>query len=163
MNYLSMQSPTGPLTLFEEGGKIIVVEWGRTGEGTETPLLLEAKNQMAEYFTGERQSFDLPLNTQGTDFQQAVWRQMLAIPYGETKTYGDLAKALKSAARAIGGACGNNPIPIIIPCHRGMGANGKLTGFSGGEGIVTKQALLQLESLVKHGTKENKQQTEFKF
>ena len=163
MNYLSMQSPTGPLTLFEEDGKIIVVTWGRTGGGTETPLLLEAKNQMAEYFTGERQSFDLPLNAQGTDFQQAVWRQMLAIPYGETKTYGDLAKALKSAARAIGGACGNNPIPIIIPCHRVMGANGKLTGFSGGEGIVTKQALLQLESLVKHGTKGNKQQTEFKF
>ncbi len=160
-----MQSPTGPLTLFEEAGKIIVVEWGRgdAAGSTETPLLQEAKNQLAEYFAGDRQVFDLPLNPEGTDFQQAVWQQMLAIPYGETKTYGDLATSLKSAARAVGGACGKNPIPIIIPCHRVMGANGKLTGFSGGEGISTKQALLRLESFVKHGTMGNNHQTEFKF
>jgi len=141
-----MQSPTGPLTLFEENSEIIVVEWGRAEGGEETALLTEAKNQLSQFFARDRQSFDLPLNPQGTDFQKAVWQQMLAIPYGETKTYGELAKNLKSAARAVGGACGKNPIPIIIPCHRVMGANGKLTGFSGGEGIETKQALLRLEA-----------------
>jgi len=163
MEYLSLQSPTGPLTVFEEADKIIVVEWGRADGGSKTPLLLEAKNQLADYFAGERQSFDLPLNPKGTEFQQAVWQQMLDIPYGETKTYGELATSLKSAARAVGGACGKNLIPIIIPCHRVMGANGKLTGFSGGEGISTKQALLRLESLVKHGSIENNKQAGFDF
>ncbi len=163
MDHLSLQSPTGPLTVFEEAGKIIVVEWGRAKGGSETPLLLEAKNQLTDYFAGDRQSFDLPLKPEGTEFQQAVWQQMLAIPYGETKTYGDLAQSLKSAARAVGGACGKNPIPIIIPCHRVMGANGKLTGFSGGEGISTKQALLRLESFVKYGTIENNKQAGFDF
>ena len=162
-----MQSPTGPLTLFEEAGKIIAVEWGqgkfKTDGGSETLVLREAKNQLAEYFAGERQNFELPLNPEGTDFQQAVWQQMLEIPFGETRTYGDLAQVLHSAARAVGGACGKNPIPIIIPCHRVMGADGKLTGFSGGDGISTKQALLRLETFVKHGTTENNQQTEFKF
>lgn len=153
MNYLSLLSPTGPLTLFEEAGKIIVVEWGRATGGTKSSLLLEAKNQLSQYFAGTRQSFDLPLNPAGSDFQKAVWQQMQKIPYGETKTYGDLAKNLKTAPRAVGGACGKNPIPIIIPCHRVMGANGKLTGFSGGEGVTTKQALLRLETFAKTGNK----------
>ncbi len=151
MNYLSMMSPTGPLTLFEEAGEIIVVEWGRVKGGSTTPVLDNAKKQLAEYFSRKRQVFDLPLNPIGTDFQRAVWQQMLKIPYGETKTYGELATTLNSAARAVGGACGKNPLPILIPCHRVMGANGKLTGFSGGEGVATKQALLRLESLDKHG------------
>lgn len=154
-----MLSPTGPLTLFEETGEIIVVEWGQVKGGTTTPLLTEAKNQLSEYFARDRETFDLPLNPIGTDFQKAVWQQMLAIPYGETKTYGDLATTLNSAARAVGGACGKNPIPIIIPCHRVMGANGKLTGFSGGEGVETKEALLQLETPVKNTPK----QTNFDF
>jgi methylated-DNA-[protein]-cysteine S-methyltransferase len=146
MNYTSLLSPTGPLTLFEEAGEIIAVEWGQTKGGSETPLLHEAKDQISQYFARERQIFELPLNPKGTEFQKAVWQQMLEIPYGQTKTYGALAKNLKSAARAVGGACGKNPIPIIIPCHRVMGANGKLTGFSGGEGVATKEALLRLES-----------------
>jgi methylated-DNA-[protein]-cysteine S-methyltransferase len=159
MNFISMLSPTGPLTLFEETGKIIVVEWGQVKGGTTTPLLTEAKNQLSEYFARERETFDLPLNPIGTEFQKAVWQQMLAIPYGETKTYGDLATTLDSAARAVGGACGKNPIPIIIPCHRVMGANGKLTGFSGGEGVETKETLLHLETPVKNTPK----QTNFDF
>ncbi len=150
-----MLSPTGPLTLFEEAGEIIVVEWGRAEGGSETPVLTEAKKQLSQYFARERQSFDLPLKPHGTKFQKAVWQQMLEIPYSETKTYGALAANLKSAARAVGGACGRNPIPIIIPCHRVMGANGKLTGFSGGEGIATKQALLRLETLDKHNAEFN--------
>ena len=154
-----MLSPTGPLTLFEETGEIIVVEWGQVKGGTTTPLLTEAKNQLSEYFARDRETFDLPLNPIGTDFQKAVWQQMLAIPYGETKTYGDLATTLNSAARAVGGACDKNPIPIIIPCHRVMGANGKLTGFSGGEGVETKEALLHLETPVKN----TPQQTNFEF
>ena len=154
-----MLSPTGPLTLFEETGEIIVVEWGQVKGGITTPLLTEAKNQLSEYFARDRETFDLPLNPIGTDFQKAVWQQMLAIPYGETKTYGDLATTLNSAARAVGGACDKNPIPIIIPCHRVMGANGKLTGFSGGEGVETKEALLHLETPVKN----TPQQTNFEF
>ena len=146
MPFITLQSPTGPLTIFEEEGEIIVVEWGRASDSTETPLLLKAKEQLEEYFAGERDVFDLPLRPEGTDFQQAVWQQMRAIPYGEIKTYGDLAKTLGSHARAVGGACGRNPIPILIPCHRVMGVGGKLTGFSGGEGVTTKEALLRLES-----------------
>ena len=109
MPFITLQSPTGPLTIFEEAGEIIVVEWGRASDSTETPLLLKAKQQLEEYFAGEREVFDLPLRPEGTDFQQAVWQKMLAIPYGEIKTYGDLAKSLGSHARAVGGACGRNP------------------------------------------------------
>jgi len=159
MNFISMLSPTGPLTLFEDTGKIIAVEWGQAKGGIATPLLTETKKQLREYFARERKTFELPLNPIGTKFQKAVWQQMLKIPYGETKTYGDLATTLKSAARAVGGACGKNPIPIIIPCHRVMGANGKLTGFSGGAGVETKEALLRLETPVKNTPK----QTNFEF
>ena len=144
-----MHSPVGGLTLFEEDGALIAVEWGRgpMPEDGASDLLRNAKRQLEEYFAGDRQVFELPLNPDGTEFQKAVWQCMIEIPYGEARTYGDLAHDLDSAPRAVGGACGRNPIPIIIPCHRVIGAGGKLTGFSGGEGVDTKKKLLGLEQI----------------
>ena len=113
----------------------------------DTPLLLEAKRQLEEYFAGLRASFSLPLNPQGTAFQKKVWQQLEAIPYGQTRTYGQIAAAVgqPTASRAVGGANHNNPIAIVIPCHRVIGANGKLTGYAGGLDI--KEKLLRLEGV----------------
>lgn len=146
MNYISINSPVGFLTLFEQDDAITVIEWGRISDPIGSPLLTEAKRQLNAYFDRDLETFDLPLNPQGTPFQKAVWDGMLKIPYGQTQTYGELASQVGSAARAVGGACGRNPIPIVIPCHRVTGANGKLTGFSGGEGVQTKQQLLAIET-----------------
>ena len=149
MPHLAMHGPLGPLTIFEDSGAIVALEFGRgaggSGGGAETPLLDQARRQLDEYFDRGRRQFDLPLAPQGSKFQRAVWDQMRSIAYGETLTYGAIARRLGSAARAVGGACGANPIPIIIPCHRVLGAGGKMTGYSGGEGIETKLALLRLE------------------
>jgi methylated-DNA-[protein]-cysteine S-methyltransferase len=146
MNFLSIPTSTGPLTLFEDNGAIIVIEWGQVKRGHTSPLLAEAKTQLLEYFSQKRKTFSLPLKPNGTTFQKAVWKQIQMIPYGETRTYGDIAITLNSSPRAVGGACGKNPIPIIIPCHRVTGGRGKMTGFSGGEGIHTKEALLRIET-----------------
>lgn len=140
-----MHSPVGDLTLFEEDGALIVVEWGWAPDGDPTPLLSLSKQQLEEYFAGTRRMFDLPMRPGGTQFQVAVCNAMLRIPYGELRTYGEIADDTSSAPRAVGGACGRNPIPILIPCHRVVGANGKLTGFSGGKGVSTKRTLLTLE------------------
>jgi len=105
------------------------------------------KQQLEEYFLGQRTGFDLPLGAVGTDFQHSVWRQLCAIPFGTTASYGDIAKQLNkpTAMRAVGAANGRNPIPIIVPCHRVIGANGSLTGFAGG--LAAKQWLLQHEGV----------------
>ena len=108
-------------------------------------VLDKAERQLAEYFKGERQEFDLPLKLEGTDFRQQVWRALCDIPYGETRTYGQLATKLRSAPRAVGGACGANPIAIVVPCHRVVGSGGALVGFSGGDGCDTKRILLAHE------------------
>ena len=104
-----------------------------------------AVSQLDEYFSGSRQTFDLPLDVRGTAFQKAVWSQVVRIPYGATATYGDIAQLVgkPKASRAVGGAVGANPLPIVIPCHRVVGARGALTGF--GAGLDIKEALLQLE------------------
>lgn len=143
--YLSMNSPVGPLTLFEEAGALTVLEWGRVPAADASPLLTEATRQLTAYFDGRLQAFDLPMTPAGTDFQKQVWRAMGDIPYGATETYGDLARRIDSVARAVGGACGANPLPILIPCHRVTGAGGRLTGYSGGQGVETKRDLLRLE------------------
>jgi len=142
----------GDLTLYENDNHIVAVTWARLpgsqGEGPcEQPgaLLSEAKRQMKAYFQGKLRAFDLPLEVGGSDFQKDVCNEMLQIPYGETWTYGDIATKLKTSAQPVGGACGRNPIPIIIPCHRVMGADDKLTGFSGAGGVVTKKQLLEHE------------------
>lgn len=140
-----MTSPIGPLTLFEDADALLALEFGRAPDSTETPLLCEARAQLEAYFDGCLKTFSLPCTPAGTAFQQAVWSAMVAIPYGSVRTYGDIAGELGSAARAVGGASARNPIPILIPCHRIVGSSGALTGYSGGEGIETKRALLRLE------------------
>ena len=142
---MMVNSPLGSLTLSERGGAIIALDWHTARPTAATPLLRRASEQLAEYFAGQRQVFDLPLAPQGTPFQQSVWQRMMQIPYGHVMTYGALAHAVDSAPRAVGGACGRNPIAIIIPCHRVMGGSGALTGYSGAGGINTKQFLLELE------------------
>ncbi|MBT5185407.1 MAG: methylated-DNA--[protein]-cysteine S-methyltransferase [Kordiimonadaceae bacterium] len=145
MPQLSVHSPVGDLTISEEDRKIVSLDWGWSPFQEENELLLKTKNLLDQYFDGGNPDFDLPLNPQGTVFQKNVWDIMLEIPYGKFLTYGEISNKLNSHARAVGMACGQNPIPIIIPCHRVIGKNGKLTGFSGGEGIETKRYLLDLE------------------
>jgi len=142
-----MKSPVGPLSLFADADAIIAVEWGRAPNPQPEPILLEAVAQLEAYFSGRLTSFELPVCLSGTHFQKAVWALMRDIPHGETRTYGDLAQTLASAPRAVGGACGRNPVPIIVPCHRILGAGKRMTGYSGGVGIETKQALLRLEGV----------------
>ncbi|MEH6527925.1 MAG: methylated-DNA--[protein]-cysteine S-methyltransferase [Sneathiella sp.] len=147
MAQLSMHSPVGDLTVTEEDGKVISLDWGWIPAEwqTETPLLTKAIEQLNQYFDGNIGDFDLPLDPPGTDFQKRVWDQMLKIPAGTTKSYGDLAKALTTAAQPVGTACGANPIPIIIPCHRVLAAGGQMGGYSGLGGLDTKKSLLKLE------------------
>lgn len=145
MSHASLASPFGPLTVFEEAGAIVAIEWGRAGGGDRSSLLDQAAGQLAAYFDGRLKHFDLPLALRGTPFQREVWSRMRHIPYGQVRTYGELANEMGSAPRAVGGACGRNPIPIVVPCHRVVGRGGLLTGYSGGEGVETKRALLRLE------------------
>ncbi|PHQ66719.1 MAG: cysteine methyltransferase [Sneathiella sp.] len=147
MPQLSLHSPVGDLTVTEENAVIISLDWGwvPTEWQATTPLLEKAAEQLNQYFDGDIGDFDLPLDPPGTAFQKKVWEQMLKIPAGQTKTYGDIAKALNSAAQPVGTACGANPIPIIIPCHRVLAAGGKMGGYSGLGGLETKSALLRLE------------------
>jgi methylated-DNA-[protein]-cysteine S-methyltransferase len=146
MPRLSVDSPLGRLTLREEDGRLTAIDWrGKHAASDETPLLLEAKRQLDAYFAGELRAFDLPLSPVGPSLEQQVWRLMAAIPYGQTRTYGELARALAATAQDIGQACGRNPLPIIIPCHRVMAADGRLGGYSGGRGVETKLKLLTLE------------------
>jgi methylated-DNA-[protein]-cysteine S-methyltransferase len=145
MPQLSLISPLGALTLSEEDGAIVALDWGRGRDQQDTPLLRAAADQLQDYFDGRRAQFDLPLAPFGSAFRQRVWAALRAIPPGETRGYGDLARTLGTAPRAIGGANGANPIPIIIPCHRVVGAGGTLGGYSGGEGPHTKRFLLDLE------------------
>ena len=144
MASLSLPSPLGPLTLHERGGAIVALDFADGGAADETPLLDQARHELEDYLDGRRRSFTLPLAPAGTPFQHRLWQALCAIPYGAVRTYRDLALALDSAPRAIGGACGANPIPIIIPCHRVV-AVGTLGGYSGGAGLATKRKLLALE------------------
>ncbi len=144
-------TPTGPMQIRVANEQVVRVTWlvantPRLPENDEDPLLDETQNQLCEYFQGTRTDFTLPLAPTGTMFQHTVWAAMMRIPYGGTQTYGELAKSVGTAARAVGGACGANPIPVIIPCHRVTAANGKLGGFSGGVGDATKIELLELET-----------------
>ncbi len=149
----TIESPVGRLSITEADGAVVRIAWSDyeagepQGQLGETPLLARAAEQLGEYFTGKRHDFDLPLAPRGTAFQRRVWTEMARIPYGATASYGALADKTGSVARAVGGACGANPIPIIIPCHRVLGAKGALGGFSGGTGVATKLALLEIEGV----------------
>lgn len=143
-NAVTIDSPVGRLTIGETDGAVVQIRWGEGGEGDRTPLLAEAARQLDAYFAGRLKCFDLPLRPAGSAFDQRVWAAMQQIAYGQTRRYGELAMEVGSAPRAIGGACGRNPIPIVIPCHRVL-ASGGLGGYSGGEGLATKRTLLALE------------------
>lgn len=150
--HLAIRIPTaiGELLVAATADHIVGVIWADNAASSlssdpPTPLLGEAIHQLQAYGRGDRHAFDLPVLPQGSPFEKAVWAQMQRIPYGETRTYGEVADMLTSSPRAVGRACGANPIPVIIPCHRIMGRNGKLTGFSGGRGVATKAELLALE------------------
>jgi methylated-DNA-[protein]-cysteine S-methyltransferase len=140
-------SPLGNLRLVASGGALTAVAWtdAAPSGATNDPILQAAAEQLARYFDDSRHAFDLPLQPKGDAFERAVWQAMCAIPSGETATYGAIGLATDKPARAVGGACGRNPIPIIIPCHRVVGANGAMTGYSGKGGVETKQWLLRHE------------------
>ena len=146
MPQLSLHTPLGEVTISEDGGAIVALDWGRGRDQEATPLLGEARDQWQEYFDGKRMSFNLPLAPEGSDFQKRVWAALCAIPPGETRSYADIAHTIGSAPRAVGGANGANPIPLFIPCHRVIAADGSLGGYSGGDGPATKRYLLDHES-----------------
>jgi len=151
MNYQFMNTPLGRLRLVSDGTHLVTIEFeGRHGHGTDDqevcdPVLSSCASQLEEYFAGERDTFDLPLAAGGTDFQRAVWAALADIPYGELRSYRDIAEAIHNpaAVRAVGAANGRNPLPIVVPCHRVIGSDGSLTGFAGG--LEAKTRLLQLE------------------
>lgn len=156
-------SPVGILTLVASDAGLVAVLWEEddparvklpaTQVDEDHPVLRQTAAQLADYFAGARQQFDLPLDFRGTAFQQRVWAALLAIPFGETRSYGAIASAIDqpTASRAVGAANGRNPISIIAPCHRVVGSNGALTGFAGG--LATKTWLIDHERRVKGDTR----------
>ena len=152
----TVESPVGALTLVASDAGLAAILWpnddpdrvrlGALTAGPEHPVLRDTERQLAEYFAGTRKEFALRLDFAGTEFQRSVWGALLTIPYGETRSYGDVARQIgkPAAVRAVGAANGRNPISIVAPCHRVIGANGKLTGFAGG--LRTKEFLLALEA-----------------
>jgi methylated-DNA-[protein]-cysteine S-methyltransferase len=155
-----VDSPIGTLTLIADGDAIVEVWFPNHADGPtaslddstldpDHPVLVRTSTQLAEYFAGTRTAFDLPLAPEGTPFQLAAWRALSTIPFGETVSYGEQASRLgdPNKARAVGAANGRNPIPIIVPCHRVIGANGRLTGFGGG--VESKAWLLDHEQRVR--------------
>lgn len=152
----TVPSPVGELTLVASDAGLVAILWpdddprrvrlGALRYAPEHPVLVETAGQLADYFAGRRQGFDLPLDFRGTDFQKSVWTALLTIPFGQTRTYGQIASQLgrPTARRAVGAANGRNPISIVAPCHRVIGSNGALTGFAGG--LEAKRLLLALEN-----------------
>lgn len=146
MFYYTFVSNVGEITVTSDENYIKAVHFGRSEYKTKlTPLISEAVNQLREYFKGDRKIFTVPLNPDGTDFQQKVWKALTEIPYGQTISYGEIAEKIGKprGARAVGNANNKNPIAIMIPCHRVIGANGSLTGYAAGLNI--KKQLLSLE------------------
>jgi methylated-DNA-[protein]-cysteine S-methyltransferase len=153
--YKIIPSPVGPLTLVASSSALVAILWekdrpgrvrlGNMLEDETDATLLETERQLAEYFAGKRTQFDVPINFRGTVFQKKVWSALLEIPYGQTRTYGEIAASIGSpkAVRAVGAANGRNPVSIIAPCHRVIGSSGGLTGFAGG--LDRKETLLVLE------------------
>ena len=145
MPQLSLHTAIGDLSIAEEDGAIVSVDWGFARDQTVTPLLARARDQMFAYLDGHLMRFDLPLNPAGTPYRCRVWSALVEIPYGATCTYADIARQAGGSPRSVGQANGANPIPIIIPCHRVLATTG-IGGYSGGEGLPTKRALLALEA-----------------
>jgi len=149
---LSFPSPIGDLTITAEGPATGVagtaltrLDWGWIADSHETPFLVMARRQLDDYFAGRRHNFDLPLRPAGSAFRQRVWGALCTIPWGKIRTYGQIAESLGNAPRAVGGGCSANPLPILIPCHRVLGSDGALHGYSGEGGLATKAWLLRHE------------------
>ena len=157
LSYMYLASPVGLLKLVANEQALVAVLWEKENpkrvrlaellEEAQHPVLLETARQLNEYFAGQRRQFDLPLDFEGTDFQQKVWQALLSIPFGETRSYKQIAEQIGNpkAVRAVGAANGKNPISIIAPCHRVIGASGKLVGFAGG--LENKDILLKIERI----------------
>ncbi|WP_313043354.1 methylated-DNA--[protein]-cysteine S-methyltransferase [Acinetobacter sp.] len=157
LSYQFLDSPVGQLKLVAHETALVAVLWENENpnrvrlaalvEDLQHPILLKTAQQLNEYFAGKRQQFDLPLDFEGTAFQQQVWQALLTIPFGEIRSYKQIAEQIGNvkAVRAVGAANGKNPISIIAPCHRVVGANGKLVGFAGG--LENKEILLKIEKL----------------
>lgn len=157
LSFMEMNSPVGTLKLVAHDQALVAVLWENENpkrvrfaqliENKNLPVLLETQQQLNEYFQGHRTQFDLALDFAGTEFQQKVWQALLTIPFGETRSYKQIAEQIGNvkAVRAVGAANGKNPISIIAPCHRVVGANGKLVGFAGG--LENKDVLLKLEKI----------------
>jgi methylated-DNA-[protein]-cysteine S-methyltransferase len=143
---LSLHTPIGDVTVSEEDGAIVALDWGWGRDQSETPTLRRARDQLHAYFDGGLTAFDLPLAPTGTAYRRAVWQALCDIPYGQTRSYGDIARAAGGSPRSVGQANGCNPIPIVIPCHRVVASN-HIGGYSGGEGLATKRFLLALEGV----------------
>ncbi|TVR96280.1 MAG: methylated-DNA--[protein]-cysteine S-methyltransferase [Rhodospirillales bacterium] len=146
MASILVDTPVGRLLVTEEDAAIVRVSWTDPAISCHpSALLLEAAAQLTAYFDRRLTAFDLPLNPRGTPFQRCIWGLLAAIPYGATLSYGALATEGATGPRAAAAACAANPLPILIPCHRVLGATGRLTGYSGGDGLTTKRQLLELE------------------
>ena len=146
-----LKTEIGFINLYSEQGKLVAISINPapTQKIGSDPVLEKSKSQLAEYFAGKRKTFDLAVELRGTEFQKSVWRVIDQIKFGETLSYADIASRVgkPKAARAVGGAVGANPVPLIVPCHRVLGVSGKITGYSGGEGLPTKRKLLTLEQI----------------
>lgn len=147
----NVPTPVGTLCVCSDGAAVTGIRFGAGETNGGCPVTGQARQQLTEYFAGQRREFDLPLAPAGTDFQRLVWALLREIPYGETVTYGELARRLGNpkSARAVGMACNRNPIAIVVPCHRVVGSTGSLTGYAGG--LDTKAFLLKLEGVLPHG------------
>lgn len=154
MNYLYLDTPIGQLRLLSDGQHITAIEFegghsdSANDQRLDDPALSACARQLGEYFAGERKRFELPLAPAGTAFQNSVWNALRQIPYGELRSYRDIASSINNtrAVRAVGAANGRNPIPIVVPCHRVIGSDGSLTGFAGG--LAVKETLLRLEGAI---------------
>jgi methylated-DNA-[protein]-cysteine S-methyltransferase len=145
MPHLSLHTPVGDITVFDEDGAIVSLDWGWVPRQDPSPVLQTAREQLEAYFDGALTSFDLPLAPAGTAYRRQVWQALRDIPYGETRSYRDIAATTGGSARSVGQANGHNPIPLIIPCHRVV-ATTHIGGYSGGDGLSTKRWLLDLEN-----------------
>ncbi len=143
MPQLSLHTPIGDLTISEEDGEIVAVDWGWGRDQSVTPLLARARLALLDYFDGAKLA-ELPLAPAGTAYRRKVWAALREIPAGQTRTYIDIARVAGGSARSVGGANSRNPIPIFIPCHRVVAVGG-IGGYSGGDGLATKRRLLALE------------------
>ena len=148
---LTFDSPVGAVTLFAKENNLVFLTMGSavTPDFGRASVLKEAKRQLQAYFRGKSKDLSFPVALGGTKFQQSVWREIEKIGFGEVITYAEIAKNIGNpkAVRAVGGAVGSNPVPLIVGCHRVLGANGKITGYSGGDGLPTKRWLLALEGI----------------